>query len=83
MTAKSSSISNVKCQAGSKHLSILWDTVVHNGNIKGELTHTIIERIQTEVSEATIVTRGYRWMKCELVCVYVSKLLHNFTEAKL
>ena len=50
------------------HFSILWNIVIHNGHIKGELTHIIIEWAQTEVGEVTIVTRGYKWMKCELVC---------------
>ena len=32
--------------------------------------YTIIERTQTVVGEVNIVTRSYRWTKCELVCMY-------------
>ena len=56
--AKSSSVSRVKGQAGPEGFGILWNTVIHNGHIKGELTHIIIEWAQTEVGEVTIVTRS-------------------------
>ena len=69
--AKSSLGSRVKGQAGTKHFSVLWYTINHNGHIKGELPH-VIEWAQMEVGEATIVTGSYRWMKCELVYVYTN-----------
>ena len=62
------SISRVK--GCTDHFSIFCDIVIHNGHIKGELTHAIIEWAQTEVGEVAIVTMSYRWMKCELsVCL--------------
>ena len=60
MIAKPSLVSRVKGQAGTERLLILWDMVIHNGHIEGELTHTIIESAQMEVGEVTIVTRSYR-----------------------
>ena len=57
---KSSFGSRVKGQADIEHFTILWDTVIHNGHIKGEFTHTIIERAQREVGEGTIVISSYR-----------------------
>ena len=65
--AKPSLVSRVKGQADIECFVILWNTVIHNGQVKGELTYTITERAQTEVGEVTIVTRSYRWVKCELV----------------
>ena len=68
--AKPSLVSWVKGQAGTELFGIFCDIVIHNGHSKGELTHTIIEWAQTEGGEVAIVTRGYRWMKCELsVCL--------------
>ena len=60
MLPKPSLVSRIKGQADIEHFSILWDIVIHNGHIKGQLTHTIIEWAQTEVGEIAIVTRGYR-----------------------
>ena len=57
---KSNLVSRVKGQADIKYFVILWDIVIHNGHIKGELMYTIIERAQTEVGEGTVVTRSYR-----------------------
>ena len=71
MIAKPSLVSRVKDQAGTEHFSILWDIVIHNGNIEGELTHTIIEWAETEVGEDTIVTGSYRWMNGMFACVSV------------
>ena len=69
---KPSSISRVKGQAGTEHFSILWNIVIHNEHIEGELTHTIIEWAQTDVGEGTIVTGSCTWKKSASgVCVCV------------
>ena len=81
--AKSSLVCRVKGQADIEHFSIFWDIVVLNGHIEGELTHMIIEWVETEVSEVTIVTKSYIWTECELVCACVSIMLCNFTGANL
>ena len=68
MTSKPILIIRVKGQADSEHFGILWDIIVHNGHIEGELTHIITEWTQTEVGEGTIVTGSYIWMKLRCVC---------------
>ena len=78
MIANPISVSRVKGQADIEHFVILWDIVIHNGHIKGEFTHTIIERSQTVFGEVTIVARSYRWTKCELVCVYKQNVMQLY-----
>ena len=64
MIAKPSLVNRVKGQSGAECFCILSDIVICNGHTEGELMHATIEWAQTEVVEATIVTRSYRWVKC-------------------
>ena len=67
MIAKLVLVIRVKGQVGTKHFSILWNMVIHNGHIKREFMQIITERAQTEVGEVVVAGR-YRWN--EIVCVF-------------